>query len=181
MKAAGMSLTFTRTKPTAGDGTKLIDFLTSNTWPYHYHQHPTVSDVATAVAAGLFDDNDHRSWWINNDEGALIGVARIDNSTRQGYCDLRLAEAWRGRGLGTLALQELTRSAFVSWRHLQAVNAHARADHIAMQRVFERSGWTRGNAEYRSRALTGGMVGELISYRMARSAWQFGQPGAATR
>lgn len=170
-----MSVIFTRTLPAGGDGTKLIDFFTANTWPYHHLTKPTTTQVATAIAAGLFDDHHRRSWWINNDSGAVIGLARIDDSNRQGYCDLRIAEAWRGQGFGTLALQELTRSAFVTWPHLQAVTAHARADHLAMQRVFDRSGWTRGKPEFCSQPAAGGMSGELISYRLARAAWQRGR------
>ncbi|MDO5727198.1 MAG: GNAT family N-acetyltransferase [Bowdeniella nasicola] len=169
-----MSISLRRVRPTRGEGTALIGFLTANSWPYYHHEPLSVQAVATAIANGLFDNHQHRTWWIHDDEHGTIGIGRLRNLTTTAHCDIALADSWRGQGYGEPSLRELTRTAFVTYPQLGAVHANIRADHIAMLRVFTRAGWAVGARTQRDTSAAGGKGGELIGYRLTRHSWQRG-------
>ncbi|GGY48925.1 hypothetical protein GCM10011297_22170 [Bacterioplanes sanyensis] len=61
--------------------------------------------------------------------------------------DLRISNEWRGHGIGKRVLSWLTHYVFTETAK-HRLEAHTRADNIAMQKVLESAGWTK-EAHYR--------------------------------
>lgn len=96
-----MSITFTRLDPTGDDHEAIVDFMTSNRFPFHVRSQPARGDVETAIAEGCYRDEDNDSCWIEHSELGRIGFLRLEDlSEGASLFDLRLNGPYPGRGLG---------------------------------------------------------------------------------
>lgn len=92
-----MDIEFSRFSPHQTEA--LVDFLTGESWPFHaiVQEAPAIRQRA---AAGLYDDAENRTFWLLAD-GERAGLVRLQELTDfTPMFDLRIREAWRGRGPG---------------------------------------------------------------------------------
>lgn len=122
------------------DAPKVVEFLSSNEWPFHGRQRLS---SAEAEAVGVVGD-DIATYWIR-DGDETIGMIRLfdldDIDDGSPLFDLRIAEGHRGRGVGREAVRWLTRHLFAAYPGLHRIEATTRADNLAMQAVFDRCGY----------------------------------------
>lgn len=110
-----MAITLARLNPTGNDRQDLVNFMTSNTLPFHGRPHPTATDIETAIAEGAYRDEDNDSFWVDHSDLSRVGFFRLgDLSDRAPLFDLRLDSAIRGRGLGAEALRAATSHVFTT-------------------------------------------------------------------
>lgn len=90
-----------------------------------------------------------RKIYIVTVDGSQEGVARMDIAGREAMVSIHLAPAWRGRGVGPIALRALAALAFGELG-ISALLASVKADNAASLSAFERAGFVetdRGEIE----------------------------------
>ncbi|MCP2168377.1 GNAT family N-acetyltransferase [Goodfellowiella coeruleoviolacea] len=126
---------------------QLAGFLTGEQWPFHSTvvQRPR---VLRQVAEGHWDGPSARTFWLR-EAGNPVGVVRLfDLDDGTPLFDLRVAGAWRGRGIGSAAVRWLTRYLFTELPEINRIEATTRHDNHAMRAVLRRNGYVK-EAHYR--------------------------------
>lgn len=170
-----MTITFTPADPTGNDRAALIALLTQNAWPFHMRPHPTAHDVEDAIDAGAWNDEDNTTFWIDHAEHGRVGMVRLEDLTDPTpLFDLRVAERFRGRGLGAQILAALTRHVFETMPAVDRFEGQTREDNIPMLRAFRRAGWVKEAHYRRGWPVDGGEPLASVAYAMLRQDWASG-------
>jgi len=146
-------------------------FLAAESWPFHAGGPVNREQVAGKVADGYYDSASVRTHWI------LVGGRRcgfvkafdLDDGTP--LFDLRIAAAYRGRGVGTAAVAWLIRYLFKLLPDIGRIEATTRADNVAMRAVLRASGFVK-EAHYRQAwPDSQGFLHDAIGYAILRRDW----------
>ncbi|MFF5208538.1 GNAT family N-acetyltransferase [Streptosporangium sp. NPDC000396] len=157
----------------SGDAEALADFLTEEEWPYHAGTQDRET-VRRRAAEGLYDNEETRTFWVLVD-GERAGLVRLlDLGDDTPMFDLRIREAWRGRGIGTKAVSWLTGYLFTELPGILRIEGTTRQDNRAMRAIFRKSGYAK-EAHYRE-AWPGldGARHDSIGYAILRRDWLSG-------
>ena len=151
------------------DAEALRAFLTSNAFPFHVRSQPTVADVDARIADGDFAGPEHEALWIDVAGHGRVGLVVLDDLEDPGVLfDLRLAEPWRGRGLGVPVVRALTEHVFRAHPHVTRFEAQTRDDNRPMRRVLVRAGFVK-EAHYRDGwPVAGGEPRASVGYAVLR-------------
>ena len=149
--------------------------MTGNPFPFHVGGTPSVREMESRMESGIYDDADHRSFWLVHPELGRIGFTRLEDiSDPTPMLDLRLEERFRGRGLGAPCLGAVTRHVFEEIR-ADRFEGQTRHDNIAMRRTFEKCGWVK-EAHYRQGwPVPGGEAADSVAYATLRRDWETGE------
>ena len=157
----------------ARDAEALADFLQAETWPFHSSGGSDREQVLRRAAEGRYDDASTRSFWIEAD-GARIGFLRVfDLEDQTPLFDLRIAGAWRGRGVGARTLDWMVGHVFGQWPHVTRIEGHTRDDNVGMRRAFRRAGFVK-EAHHRQAWPGPERVHDSVGYGILRTDWQRG-------
>ncbi|GGK93103.1 hypothetical protein GCM10009769_09120 [Curtobacterium luteum] len=172
---ARMAVQLTRLDPTGADREALLAFLTTEDFPFHVRPRTSTGDAERAIDAGAWDDDEHRSYWLDDDEHGRVGVLRLEDlADPVPLFDLRIAGEHRGRGLGVPALRAATDHVFTSMPEVTRFEGQTREDNTAMRRVFLRAGWVK-EAHYRDGwPVEGGAPLASVAYGVLRRDWESG-------
>lgn len=122
------------------DAEAVIDFLCAGEWPFHRSPHLTPEEATSVRVAG----DDVVTFWIRLD-GTTVGIVRVfdldDISDGSPLFDVRIAESYRGQGIGGEAVRWLTDHLFTTYPALRRIEATTRHDNVAMQAVLDRCGF----------------------------------------
>ncbi len=157
------------------DRDELVAFLTRSVFPFHVRPQPSATQVRAAIDAGAWGDDETEALWIDDDEHGRIGIIRLDDLTdATAMVDLRLAEPYRGFGLGAVALTAATDRVFQLYPAVIRLEGQTREDNIAMRRTFERCGWVF-EAYYRDGwPVEGADPVASVAYSVLRRDWAIG-------
>ena len=156
------------------DGEALVAFLTDEDWPFHAGGRPSPQDVRDRLERGHYDGPTTRTFWVLAD-GERAGLLRLEDlGDDTPMFDLRLSTPFRGRGIGTRAVQQLTNEVFTGFPHVHRIEATTRQDNIAMRRALRRAGYAK-EAHYRDAwpARDGGHH-DSVGYAVLRRDWATG-------
>ncbi|MFI6322415.1 GNAT family N-acetyltransferase [Nonomuraea sp. NPDC050556] len=140
----------------------LAGFLAADDWPFH----------AGAPSATVADDA--QAFWILAD-GERAGLVKLmDLGDDTPMFDLRVRQAWRGKGAGTAAVAWLTGHLFTSLPGVNRIEGTTRVDNAAMRAVFRKSGYAK-ESHYRD-AWPGrdGTPYDAVGYAILRRDWESG-------
>ena len=153
----------------------LAEFLTTEDWPYHGAGTPDAAKVRAQAAAGHYDNDRTRTFWIVTGAGTRVGLIRLlDLSDDTPLFDLRVRAAYRGTGLGTAALHRLTGYLFAEFPGIRRIEGTTRQDNLAMHRAFRKCGYVK-EAHYRQAwPSPDGRTYDAVGYAILRSDWQAG-------
>lgn len=170
-----MSLRLTLLDAAGVDREELVAFLTVNSFPFHVRVRPTRVQVLEAIDAGGWGDDATESLWIDDDERGRVGVVRLhDLVDTTAMIDLRLAESWRGHGLGAAALCAAADRVFRERSAVIRLEGQTREDNHAMRHTFQRGGWVQ-EAYYRDGwPVDGGAPMASVAYSVLRRDWANG-------
>lgn len=169
-----MSITLTQLDPTGADHVALTDFLTNNSWPFHVGAHVSRDEVARAIQAGRYRDDENDTYWVDHDSLGRIGIVRFEDLPDSPMLDLRLAENARGHGLGVQVLAAATRHVFTRYPAAHRFEATTRQDNIAMRKTFNRCGWIK-ECHYRQAWPTpDGRLLDSVGYAILRTDFESG-------
>lgn len=169
------SISFTELRAES-DRDALVDFLATNSLPFHAGAPLTPSSAAERVDGGRFWSDDSVGFWVLAD-GERVGIAVLDDvedvpGGGNPVFDLRLAEAHRGRGLGGPILRALTDLVFARWPQLHRFEGHTREDNLAMRATFRSAGWVK-EAFYRDGwPVEGAAPKATVAYAVLRRDWE---------
>ena len=110
-----------------------------------------------------------------------VGVAVLEDIADDGVMfDLRLANQFRGQGLGVPTMRALAAELFTAYPTARRFEGQTRQDNVAMRRVLEQSGFVK-EAHYRQGWPTGdGTFLDSIGYGLLRTDWESGRTTALT-
>ncbi|GIG60542.1 hypothetical protein Lfu02_49140 [Longispora fulva] len=167
-----MQLRYRRFVPTEVDA--LVDFLTGETWPFHVQPVVDGDAVRRRASEGYYDNDEARTFWIVEGDDTVGLVRLMDLTDDTPLFDLRIRAAYRGRGIGGLAVVWLTGYVFDEFPHVHRIEGTTRRDNSAMRRVFPRCGYVK-EAHYRD-AWPGadGILHDSIGYAILRRDWVSG-------
>lgn len=170
-----MTVTLVRLDLAGPDREALVALLSENAWPFHLDPRPTRRQAEEAVDAGAWGDEDHAAYWIDDDAHGRVGVVRLEDLTDPTpLFDLRVAEPFRGLGLGAEILTSLTRLVFETMPAVDRFEGQTREDNSPMLRTFQRAGWVKEAHYRRGWPVEGGEPVASVAYAMLRQDWENG-------
>lgn len=171
------SITFTEIAPEL-DADELVGFLTGNAFPFHGRASWSKERARQSIKDGRFRSDDHLGFWIDVDQ-QRVGLVVLDDlediaDGGNPVFDLRLAEEFRGRGLGVPILRQLTGLVFDRFPTINRFEGQTREDNIAMRKVMLRSGFIK-EAHYREGwPVDGAAPMASVAYAILRRDWETG-------
>ena len=150
----------------------ITGFLTSNRFPFHMRTEHSEQTASEAVESGRFWSTESAGYWVRAD-GTTIGMVVLDDlADDTPMFDLRLAEEFRGRGLGVQVLRELCTLVFEKFPEPVRFEGQTREDNIAMRRTFLQAGFVK-EAHYRMAWPTKeGTRMASVAYAILRPDWE---------
>ena len=166
-----MNLTFQPVLAT--DEELLIDWLSSDTWPYHCYPTPTREKVQEWFANGMFTGEGNRTFFVILNDKERVGMIRLSELfDPTPIFDLRIQSPYRGKGIGKKALLWLTDYIFTSMPEKIRIEGQTRQDNIAMRQLFRQCGYIK-EAHYRKAWPTKeGIYLDSIGYGILREDWK---------
>lgn len=168
-----MSISFVALAPSDTDD--LVEFLSSNLFPFHVQASPQADAVRARMNSGHYWSESTRGFWVLND-GERIGMVALEDLDEDDapLFDLRLGESERGKGLGVAIVRALSDLVFETMPNVLRFEGQTREDNIAMRKTFLRAGFIK-EAHYRMAWPTddGGYVAS-IAYAILRQDWASG-------
>lgn len=149
-------------------------FLSSESWPFHGQPRTEAEALEQRLQSLNLHDGDVQYFWIRSGDHTVGLIKLFDlKDIGDGYplFDLRLRQAWRGRGIGLQAVRWLTRYLFETWPVLDRIEGTTRDDNVAMRKLFLRCGYVK-EGHYR-KAWDGQHA--AIQYAILREDWETGQ------
>ena len=149
-------------------------------WPFHGRSRLTLDETAALLPDAA--DRSREAYWILGAAGVTVGLLRIldldDIDDGNPVFDLRIQNAYRGAGFGTVAVRWLTTMLFERYPHLHRISGGTRADNAAMRAVFDRCGYIQ-EAHYRQAwpSEDGGRH-DSVTYAILRSEWVYSFAGS---
>ncbi len=150
------------------DRATIVAFLTTNRFPFHVTPEPTREGVDRRFDDGDFAAPSHAVSGVVVD-GAVVGLVVLDDlDDGEPLIDVRLAEAVRGRGIGTALVRVLADHVFAAFPDVERIEAQTRDDNTAMRRVLVRNGWVKEAHYRRAWPVTGSGPRDSIGYGLLR-------------
>lgn len=123
---------------------QLIHFLTTNTWPYHGNSEPERHLIEKTIEEGGYQSDEVKTFWVENEDRQTVGIVKLyDLQDEIPMFDLRIADAFRGKGYGPEALKLVVDYVFDLPEKKIRLEGHTRQDNIAMRKTFERAGFVK--------------------------------------
>lgn len=171
-----MCIALTRLDPFVTDREALVNFMTSNEFPFHVLSRLTREAVEKAIADGKYRDEDNDSFWVDHAELGRIGFLRLEDLTEPvPIFDLRLDGAFRGRGLAAMTLRAAADYVFSTMPEVRRFEGQTREDNVPMRKTFLREGWVK-EAHYREGwPVEGTEPLAAVAYAIIRRDWETGQ------
>ena len=167
-----MDINFRPMAESAPEAEAIVQFLTSNRFPFHMKAEHTAESAREAVDSGRFWSKESVGYWILAD-AETVGIVVLDDlEDDTPMFDLRLAEEFRGRGLGPQVLRGLCSLVFEKFPDPVRFEGQTREDNIAMRRTFLKAGFLK-EAHYRLAWPTAeGTRVASVAYAILRQDWE---------
>ena len=154
----------------------LIDWLTSEDWPFHVYLRPSAALVSARIEEGYYTGTDHQTFWIiigSHQRAGLLRLFDLNGVLEHGGpdFDLRIRSAYRGRGIGRSAVQWLTRKLFEDWPALRKISSTTRDDNHAMRKVFRNCGYAKEAHFRKDWPGANGEWHDNLNYAILREDW----------
>lgn len=167
-----MRINFRPMTESAAEIEAIVQFLTANSFPFHVRANHTAESAREAVDAGRFWSRESAGYWILADAETVGMVVLDDLEEDTPMFDLRLAEEFRGRGLGPAVLTALCSLVFEKFSEPVRFEGQTREDNIAMRKTFVRAGFLK-EAHYRLGWPTAdGTRVASVAYAILRQDWE---------
>lgn len=121
----------------------LIDFLTSDTWPFHGNVRTSPEKIRKSFEEGFYTGEGIETFWIMSDELRAGMIRLFDLEDMTPLFDIRILSSYRGKGLGEKGVKWLTEYVFKTYPHIMRVEGYTRQDNIGMRKVFKKCGYIK--------------------------------------
>ena len=152
----------------------LAAWLSGDHWPFHSNLKLEREQVLKWIDGNYFDGPNNATFWITL-ETEPVGLIRLfgleDIGDGEPMFDLRIRNAFRGRGLGTQAVQWLTDHLFSKHEILGRIAGTTRVDNLAMRGAFRRCGYAKEAHYRRSWPSVESQFFDTVAYGILREDW----------
>jgi RimJ/RimL family protein N-acetyltransferase len=151
---------------------KLVQLLTTETWPYHGTENPTEEAIRASIQQGNYTNEGTKTFLIQDKDNTVIGMFRLfDIEDPTCLFDIRFKQQERGQKRGAHAVKWLTKYAFTNYPHLIRMEGHTRHDNLAMRKTFHNCGYVK-EAYHRSAWPQNDMLFDSVGYAITRTDWK---------
>lgn len=154
----------------------LVKFLTSDTWGFFGTPNPKPERIRARYENQYYTGDDCKTFWVVLDQNTKAGIVRIyDLQDGAPLFDIMISSKYKGRGIGTIAVNWLVDYVFNNFSDKERIEANTRQDNHAMRCVFHKCGFAK-EAHYR-KAWVGqdGKPYDAIGYGITKEDWQSGK------
>lgn len=150
----------------------LVTFLTSNTWEFHGDSNPSAEKIIKNFEEGFYNGEDTKTFWILLNDELKIGVLRIfDLTDSTPLFDIRISNAYRGKGIGVKVIQWLTNHIFTQYKMINRIEGYTRQDNYAMRTVFYQCNFVKEAYHRKSWKDRDGNLYDSVGYCILREDW----------
>ena len=161
------------------DAVAATTFLATHEWPFHGVPRLNTNQAAAVPVAG----DEVAAFWIRAD-GETVGMIRVldldDLGDGSPLFDLRIAEGYRGRGVGRAAVNWLGDHLFTTYPELHRIEATTRHDNVAMQSVLAHCGYRLEGQLLETWKHTDGTWLDTLIFAFLRREWAARHSSGAT-
>jgi RimJ/RimL family protein N-acetyltransferase len=151
---------------------QLVSWLSSHSWPYHPSVSPSPDEVRQWLDEGELMAPGERALWLYIPAlSEPVGLMLLQDRPASTVFDMRIAGRHRGRGIGRKALTWLADTTFTTSPRIR-LEGHARADNLAMIRVFHACGWVREASFRQVWPDADGNYLDAVTYALLKEDWQ---------
>lgn len=147
----------------------LVAWFPRQTWPFHGRARVDEAWVRERAAEGFFWGHDARAFWVFGEGAEPLGVIRVfELGDATPLVDLRIADSARRKGVGSAALEWITRFVFDHYPATHRLGGYTRKDNLAMLKLFERCGYAREAVHREAWRLEDGGFTDAVGYAIVR-------------
>lgn len=151
----------------------MIDWLTSDTWPYHIHSHLNRESVRKWIAEGKFTGKKNRTFWVILNGKERVGVVHLYNfPSTNPIIDLRISSSYRVEEIGKQALVWSTDYIFRTNQKAEGIECDMRQDNIAMRQLFSQCGYIKEGHWRKSWPTEENTYLDAVGYGILREDWE---------
>jgi RimJ/RimL family protein N-acetyltransferase len=155
----------------------VANFLASQDWPFHVNSIVTFERGLTLIDENTFSNEESETWLFFNNENILAGIIRLfdmdDIADGDGapLFDIRILKNFQGQGIGTIAVEWLTKYLFDNYPNLKRVEATTRADNYSMRKVLKNCFFLKEGHYRSSWPSQNGKLVDTARYAILRNDW----------
>ncbi|HLO11408.1 MAG TPA: GNAT family protein [Pseudoneobacillus sp.] len=150
---------------------ELVDFLSTEHWPYHGQPNPSKETIRSSFEKGFYTENGNKTFWIL-DKDEKIGMIRLfDLEDPTCLFDIRLKKSFRGKKNGMPSVKWISDYVFTSYPHIIRVEGHTRFDNYAMRKTLYNCRFVK-EAYHRNAWPQDGKLFDSVGYAMTRNDWK---------
>jgi RimJ/RimL family protein N-acetyltransferase len=153
--------------------TELVEFLTSQPWPFHGQVEPKEEGILKSLKDGFYTRDGNRTFWIDfqDDKIGLIRLFDLEDPTC--LFDIRIKREYCGKGRGSESVEWISQFAFTHYSHMIRIEGHTRHDNLPMRKTFSKTGFVK-EAYHRKAWPQSGELYDSVGYAMLREDWKNG-------
>ncbi len=158
------------------DAEKIAHFISSEKWPFHSLETPSLERVQKWVSDGDFEGNDNKAFWIleNNNDSPIGIVCFHDLTDDTPIFDLRLKSSSRHKGYGKKTVKWLENFIFTQTNKTR-IEGNTRVDNKCMRSVFRSCNWVKESHHRRCWPDCNGALYDSITYAILKEDWKTGK------
>jgi RimJ/RimL family protein N-acetyltransferase len=154
----------------------LIQWLTTEEWPFHVNRKLTAEKVAEFIESGEYSEPNNQVFWIKAQEcDQPVGLIRLfdleDVEDGTPFFDLRVKKEFRGCGVGASAVIWLTKYVFEKWTKCDRLGGTTREDNLAMRAAFRKCGYVKEAHFRKNWPTSNGTLVDTVQYTILREDW----------
>ncbi|CAG9620453.1 GNAT family N-acetyltransferase [Sutcliffiella rhizosphaerae] len=149
---------------------ELVQLLTTESWPFHGNEKPNKEEIEQSLKEGNYTENGTKTFLIKVNNETIGMVRSFDLEDESCLFDLRIKEAYRGKGRGAHAVKWLTDYLFTNYVHLIRIEGHTRHDNFAMRKTFHSCGYVK-EAYHRSAWPQNDKLFDSVGYAVTKTDW----------
>ncbi len=150
----------------------LIDFITSNIWPFHGYPKITPEKIRKNFKDGYYTGDGIKTFWIMKDEKKAGMIRLYDLKDITPLFDIRIIPSYHGKGIGEKGVKWLTEYIFKTYPHIKRIEGYTREDNLAMRKVFKKCSYVKEAHHRKSWPGPENVYFDSIGYCILREDWE---------
>jgi RimJ/RimL family protein N-acetyltransferase len=151
-----------------GEAQELIDFLTSETWPFHGASQLKEEEVIQNINNQVYVGDDRITFWISLNE-TKVGMIRVfDLEDETPLFDIRIKHLYRQQGIGQIAIRQMLDYVFSQYDHVLRVEGYTRIDNVGMRQLFRKCGFIKEAHHRQAWKSDSGVYYDTIGYGLLK-------------
>ncbi|QAA33408.1 GNAT family N-acetyltransferase [Clostridium manihotivorum] len=154
---------------------ELVSFLTADSWEFFGTPNQKEERIREAYKNGTYNSEYCKTFWIMIDSSTRAGFIRIyDLEDDIPVFDIRLSSKYRGKGIGTIAVNWMVDYIFNNFPDKTSIEGYTRQDNYPMRNVFHKCGFVKEAHHRNGWVCSDGRKYDSIGYGFIKEDWKKG-------